>query len=92
MVEERYADAQEGPGAVAIGGEDWKASAVPESSYNHSQSQGVKRERSPEDEQEESRGVCFAFSYSILSYPFRVLGLINCYLRNFFSGPTDSYG
>ncbi|KAJ7632489.1 hypothetical protein FB45DRAFT_912587 [Roridomyces roridus] len=40
-VEERYADAQDGPGAVAGGGGDWKES---ESSGN------LKRGRSPEDE------------------------------------------
>lgn len=40
--EERYADAEDGPGAVAIGGGDWKASAVPE--------QNLKRGRSPEEE------------------------------------------
>ena len=44
-VEERYADAQEGPGAVAGGGEDWKeaegAAAEPAS---------LKRARSPDEE------------------------------------------
>ena len=43
-VEERYADAQDGPGAVAGGGEDWKEAenAAPEKT--------LKRGRSPDDE------------------------------------------
>ncbi|THH10783.1 hypothetical protein EW145_g1088 [Phellinidium pouzarii] len=41
----RYTDSQDGPGAVAGGGEDWKASAAPlQTQVSH------KRERSPEDE------------------------------------------
>lgn len=49
-VEERYADAQEGPGAVAGGGGDWKESemAVP----------SRKRGRSPDDEGDNARMVC----------------------------------
>ncbi|KAF7338406.1 Nuclear cap-binding protein subunit 2 [Mycena venus] len=43
-VEERYADAQDGPGAVAGGGGDWKEA---EGSGNESR---LKRGRSPEDE------------------------------------------
>lgn len=43
-VEQRYADAQEGPGAVAGGGEEWKAAAVPE---KHK----LKRGRSPEEDE-----------------------------------------
>jgi len=43
-VEERYADAQDGPGAVAGGGGDWKEA---ETSGNESR---LKRGRSPEDE------------------------------------------
>ncbi len=42
--EQRYADAQDGPGAVAGGGEDWKESAAPPAE------QTLKRGRSPEDE------------------------------------------
>ncbi|KAI5121678.1 hypothetical protein M0805_002754 [Coniferiporia weirii] len=41
----RYADAQDGPGAVAGGGEDWKASSAPEQTQPT-----LKRERSPEEE------------------------------------------
>jgi len=41
-LEARYLDAQEGPGAVAGGGGDWKEAAVPE--------QNLKRGRSPDDE------------------------------------------
>ncbi|KAL5511164.1 CBC2 [Sanghuangporus vaninii] len=44
-MEQRYADAQEGPGAVAGGGEDWKAASAPERTQ-----QTLKRGRSPEDE------------------------------------------
>lgn len=48
-VEERYADAQDGPGAVAGGGGDWKES-------NNVQSVNpLKRGRSPDDEGEGSR-------------------------------------
>ncbi|KLO13508.1 RNA-binding domain-containing protein [Schizopora paradoxa] len=42
--EQRYADAQDGPGAVAGGGGDWKESAAPP------EQQTLKRGRSPEDE------------------------------------------
>ncbi|KAF6764832.1 hypothetical protein DFP72DRAFT_323860 [Ephemerocybe angulata] len=43
-MEERYADAEDGPGAVAVGGGEWKqAEAVPEENK-------LKRGRSPEDE------------------------------------------
>ncbi|KAF8921447.1 hypothetical protein CPB85DRAFT_1548348 [Mucidula mucida] len=46
-VEERYADAQDGPGAVAGGGGDWKESE---------QTQGkLKRGRSPDDEDDSAR-------------------------------------
>ncbi len=41
-VEERYMDAETGPGAVAGGGEDWKAAEGAENK--------LKRGRSPEDE------------------------------------------
>ncbi|KAH7914962.1 hypothetical protein BJ138DRAFT_1055733 [Hygrophoropsis aurantiaca] len=49
-VEERYADAQDGPGAVAGGGGDWKEAdggTIPGSA--------LKRGRSPEDEGDNSR-------------------------------------
>ena len=46
-VEERYADAQDGPGAVAGGGEDWKQE------NNTSSEKKLKRGRSPEDEDNE---------------------------------------
>ncbi|KIJ69229.1 hypothetical protein HYDPIDRAFT_105827 [Hydnomerulius pinastri MD-312] len=45
-VEERYADAQEGPGAVAGGGGDWKETET---------STTLKRGRSPEDEGDNTR-------------------------------------
>ncbi|KAJ6546546.1 hypothetical protein DFH09DRAFT_1171339 [Mycena vulgaris] len=48
-VEERYADAQDGPGAVAGGGGDWKEA---ESAGNESR---LKRGRSPEDEGDNAR-------------------------------------
>ncbi|KAI5835689.1 RNA-binding domain-containing protein [Schizophyllum commune Tattone D] len=47
-VEERYADAEEGPGAVAQGGGDWKEPAA-------APAQDKKRGRSPEDEGENAR-------------------------------------
>ena len=43
-VEERYADAQEGPGAVAGGGEDWKEAE------GAGEAKNLKRQRSPEDD------------------------------------------
>ncbi|KAK7693395.1 Nuclear cap-binding protein subunit 2 [Cerrena zonata] len=45
-IEERYADAQEGPGAVAGGGEDW------EETKGATTEPSRKRERSPDDEGE----------------------------------------
>lgn len=45
--EERYADAQEGPGAVATGGGEWKATEVPTTT--------LKRARSPDDDGDISR-------------------------------------
>ena len=42
--EERYADAQDGPGAVAGGGEDWKDNSIAEPEKT------LKRERSPDDD------------------------------------------
>ena len=50
-VEERYADAQEGPGAVAGGGEDWKEAEAMEI-------KNFKRERSPDDDGDNIRLVC----------------------------------
>ncbi|KAF9477363.1 RNA-binding domain-containing protein [Pholiota conissans] len=48
-VEERYADAQDGPGAVAGGGGDWKQEDNP------SPNKTLKRGRSPEENNEEER-------------------------------------
>lgn len=50
-VEERYADAQEGPGAATTGGGDWKESAAP------AQEQTLKRGRSPDEEADSERVV-----------------------------------
>jgi nuclear cap-binding protein subunit 2 len=47
-MEERYADAQDGPGAVAGGGDDWKQSEPVEGAEVGT----LKRARSPEDETE----------------------------------------
>ncbi|KAJ7063173.1 RNA-binding domain-containing protein [Mycena amicta] len=47
-VEERYADAQDGPGAVAGGGGDWKEAETSDSR--------LKRGRSPQDEGDNIRG------------------------------------
>lgn len=44
-LDERYLDAKDGPGAVAVGGGDWKASAAPETAE-----QTLKRGRSPEED------------------------------------------
>ena len=49
-VEERYADAQEGPGAVAGGGGDWRES---EAAVENT----LKRARSPEDDGDGGRAV-----------------------------------
>lgn len=46
-VEERYADAQEGPGAVAGGGGDWKQEDNGDAGVAD---KGLKRGRSPDDE------------------------------------------
>lgn len=48
QVEERYADAQDGPGAVAGGGGDWKEADSTDSTK-------LKRGRSPDDEGDGSR-------------------------------------
>ncbi|EAU88206.2 cap-binding protein CPB20 [Coprinopsis cinerea okayama7 len=54
-VEERYADAQDGPGAVASGGGDWKqAEAPPEENK-------LKRGRSPEDDGDAMRDMTCGF-------------------------------
>jgi len=49
-VEERYADAQDGPGAVAGGGGDWK-----ESNEVRGEGNKLKRGRSPDDDGEDDR-------------------------------------
>jgi nuclear cap-binding protein subunit 2 len=59
-VEERYADAQEGPGAVAGGGGDWKETETTVPSR--------KRGRSPDDEGDNVRMVC--------SYRFQMIQLL----------------
>ena len=50
-VEERYADAQDGPGAVAGGGGDWKETE------NTSTENKLKRGRSPDDDGDDLRAV-----------------------------------
>lgn len=50
-VEERYADAQEGPGAVAGGGEEWKEAE------GAGETKNLKRQRSPEDDGDSYRTV-----------------------------------
>lgn len=50
-VEERYADAQDGPGAVAGGGGDWKEAGTADNP--------LKRARSPDDEGDSGRTVSF---------------------------------
>lgn len=50
-VEERYADAQDGPGAVAGGGEDWKDQGGSQTENR------LKRGRSEDDEDEQGRMV-----------------------------------
>lgn len=57
-VEERYKDAQEGPGAVAGGGEDWKEAEV---TANGDTSVTLKRGRSPDDEGDDARQVRFFY-------------------------------
>ena len=71
-VEERYADAQDGPGAVATGGGDWKESNAA------AQEPTLKRGRSPDDEADNERLVR---SFQCSSPPFlkrfvRVLVLV----------------
>lgn len=67
-VEERYADAQDGPGAVAGGGEEWKqAEAPPEENK-------LKRGRSPDDDGDNLRDVrptLSALSHWKLTSPHR---------------------
>lgn len=58
-VEERYADAEEGPGAVAGGGGNWKESEAPAPVET-----GVKRQRSPGDEGDEDREVSLSTGLS----------------------------
>lgn len=62
-METRYADAREGPGAVAGGGGDWKAAAVSVGD----QPTSLKRERSPEVE-DSFKMVRLAFPH-----PFRII-------------------
>jgi len=50
-VEERYADAQEGPGAVATGGGDWKETETSAAATNGK----LKRARSPTDDADDAR-------------------------------------
>lgn len=57
-VEERYADAQDGPGAVAVGGGDWKEGAGPE--------QTLKRGRSPDDEGDPIKAVSLFYDHTLL--------------------------
>lgn len=54
-VEERYADAQDGPGAVAGGGEDWKDADTGNAEGR------LKRGRSPDDEGDNARMVSPAY-------------------------------
>lgn len=65
-VEERYADAQEGPGAVAGGGEDWKEAE------GAGEVKNLKRGRSPEDDGDNIRlvrSVCpVAFYFVLLTF------------------------
>lgn len=51
QIEERYADAHEGPGAVALGGGEWKEADV------NSHENKLKRDRSPEEDLDEQRAV-----------------------------------
>jgi nuclear cap-binding protein subunit 2 len=53
-VEERYADAHDGPGAVAGGGGDWKQE---DNAGGGAADKGLKRGRSPDDEGD-ARTVC----------------------------------
>ena len=63
-VEERYADAQEGPGAVAGGGGDWKE-------VEGAQKPSLKRERSPDEDADNERMVCGP--RQLLSLPYSPL-------------------
>ncbi len=56
-VEERYADVQDGPGAVAGGGDDWKD----QGGSQHENT--LKRGRSPDDEEESTRVVSIFSQY-----------------------------
>lgn len=56
-VEERYADVQDGPGAVAGGGDDWKD----QGGSQHENT--LKRGRSPDDEEESTRLVSIFSQY-----------------------------
>ena len=62
--EERYADAQDGPGAVATGGGEWKEAEAPTTT--------LKRARSPDDEGDSFRLVC------IISFSRHALTVLPC--------------
>lgn len=49
-MEERYADAQDGPGAVAGGGGEWKQSEATQPEENK-----LKRGRSPDEDEDDAR-------------------------------------
>lgn len=66
-VEERYADAQEGPGAVAGGGGDWRESEATAETT-------LKRARSPEDEGDSGRTVSL-FNLSHLTHALMTAGI-----------------
>ena len=59
-VEERYQDAQDGPGAVAGGGGEWTEQEPTEGK--------LKRGRSPDDEEDSTRDVSFAFHFEHIMY------------------------
>jgi len=60
-VEERYADAQDGPGAVATGGGDWKEADQTQRT--------LKRGRSPDDDGDAARVVRFCLYSCLLADP-----------------------
>lgn len=70
-VEERYADAQDGPGAVAGGGEDWNAA-----NNANANEQTLKRGRSPDEDEDEDGRVS-----SLLTCP-RLILISGCYVGN----------
>ncbi len=66
QVEERYADAQDGPGAVAGGGGDWKEAEPVEGR--------LKRGRSPDDEEDNARAVSVALPTFAASFLLLLAG------------------